>query len=374
MKIYVIAGEASGDLHGANLIKNLKAHAKEPLQIYGVGGDRIRETGAYEFFDLAHFHVTGITEAIKKIPQYKKASVTILSRIERVHPDLVVLIDNPGFNLHLAQKIHAMNIPIVYYIAPQVWAWGPKRILKIKKYVKKVLVVFEFEKKIYEDNGIPVAWVGHPLKDLVKAKHENKVSLEKAESLIVLLPGSRKEEIKRLLPVFLKAAKIISKEIPDVSLAVLKSTTMPKEIYERFFRNNGFKLPLIEHNHYEVIQQSRLALACSGTVTLECALLGTPMIISYKGSFITYVAAKSLVKVPFIGLPNLVLGEKRIPELLQYDATPAKIARKALEILNNEKLRHSMQKDLERVSEKLGHAGANERAAVEILKLLAMTG
>ena len=370
MKIYVIAGEASGDLHGANLIKNLKARAKEPLQIYGVGGDRIRETGAHEFFDLAHFHVTGITEAIKKIPQYKKASVTILSRIKRVHPDLVVLIDNPGFNLHLAQKIHAINIPIVYYIAPQVWAWGSKRILKIKKYIKKVLVVFEFEKKIYEDNGIPVAWVGHPLKDLVKAKHENKVSLEKAASLVVLLPGSRKEEIKRLLPVFLKAAKIISKEIPDVSLAVLKSTTMPKEIYERFFKNNGFKLPLIEHNHYEVIQQSRLALACSGTVTLECALLGTPMIISYKGSFITYVAAKSLVKVPFIGLPNLVLGEKRIPELLQYDATPAKIAHKALEILNNEKLSHSMQKDLERVSEKLGQPGANERAAVEILKIL----
>ncbi|MGH7197437.1 MAG: lipid-A-disaccharide synthase, partial [Candidatus Omnitrophota bacterium] len=171
-KIYVIAGEASGDLHGSILIKNLKECSEAPLEIYGVGGEQIRQTGALAFFDLAHFHVTGFTDAITKLPLYKKAASTILAQIRSVRPDVVVLIDNPGFNLHLAQKIHALGIPIVYYIAPQIWAWAPKRILKIKRYVQKVLVVFEFEKKIYEDQGIPVVWVGHPLKDLIEGAAE----------------------------------------------------------------------------------------------------------------------------------------------------------------------------------------------------------
>ncbi len=369
MKIYVIAGEASGDLHGAHLIHSLKNISKEPIEIYGIGGDKIRDTGAKEFFDLAHFHVTGISDAIKKIPQYKKASETILSKISKVSPDLIVLIDNPGFNLHLAQKIHAMKIPIVYYIAPQIWAWAPKRILKIKKYIQKVLVVFEFEKKIYEDAHIPVAWVGHPLKDLVKIK-DHKKTHEKTGHFITVLPGSRQGELKMLLPIFLKATKIISKEVPDVSFAVLKSSAVPKEVYEKIFKANGITLPLIERNHYELIHQSDLALACSGTVTLECALLGTPMIISYKGSFLTYVAAKSLVKVRYLGLPNLVLGEQKFPEMLQYNATPKKIAAEALKILRNQKLNHSMKHALEKVSEKLGEPGASERAAKEILKLL----
>jgi len=369
-KLYIIAGEASGDLHGANLIQSLKTYAQEPLEIYGTGGDKIRDTGAREFFDLAHFHVTGITDAIKKIPQYKKASVTILEKIKKVQPHLVVLIDNPGFNLHLAQKIHAMNIPIVYYIAPQVWAWAPKRILKIKKYIEKVLVVFEFEKKIYEDNHIPVAWVGHPLKDFVKIKEGIKTVPGKNERFITLLPGSRKGELKMLLPVFLKAAELIKKELPDVAFVLLKSSTLPKEVYERLMKKNEIKIPLIEQNHYDVIHQSQLALACSGTVTLECALLGTPMIISYKGSFLSYVAAKSLIKVEYLGLPNLVLGDRKFPELLQYDATPKKIAEEAIRILKNDKLRLSMKNDLEKVCQKLGETGANERAAREILKLL----
>ncbi|OIO38701.1 MAG: lipid-A-disaccharide synthase [Candidatus Omnitrophica bacterium CG1_02_46_14] len=369
MKIYIIAGEASGDLHGANLIHDLRTHAKEPLEIYGIGGDKIRDTGADGFFDLAHFHVTGLTDAIKRYPQYKKASLTILSKIKKVQPDLAVLIDNPGFNLHLAQKIHAMGIPIVYYIAPQLWAWGPKRIYKIKKYIKKVLVVFEFEKKIYENHAIPVAWVGHPLKDIVKVNDIHKNVSGSHKRLVTLLPGSRKGELKMLLPVFLKAAKLISKALPDVSFAMLKSTTMPGEIYDRSFKKYGISIPLIKKNPYDLIHESDLALACSGTVTLECAILGTPMIIAYKGSFLSYVAAKSLIKVDCIGLPNLVLGEKKFPELLQYDATPKRIAGEAVKILQNDKIRQIMKQNLLSVSEKLGEPGATERAAREILKV-----
>lgn len=379
-KIFVIAGEASGDLHGSNLIKNLVAetnigesHAL-PLQIYGIGGDKIKATGALEFFDLAHFHVTGLTDAIKKIPEYKKAEKIILEKIKRIQPDLVVLIDNPGFNLHLAPKIHAMAIPIVYYISPQLWAWAPKRIFKIKKFVKKMLVLFDFEKKLYEDHDIPVAFVGHPLKDVIQngdlKSIKDKMTRRKNDLLICLLPGSRKGELKRLGSIFFGAAKIISEKLPQTTFCVIKSPTIPKSSYEALTKKMGVKVTLIDKDAYSAIHSSDLAIVCSGTATLECALLGVPMIISNKGSFITYVAAKSLIKVPFLGMPNLILGEKQFPEFLQYNATPKKIAAEAIEILTNEKRLHSMKESLKDVSRHLGEGGANRKAALEILNVL----
>ncbi len=374
-KIFVIAGEASGDLHGSNLIKNLKTFSKEPLEIYGVGGDRIKNTGALEFFDLAHFHVTGMTEAIRRYPQYKKAGKIILKKIEKTKPDLVVLIDNPGFNLFLAGKIHRLGIPSVYYIAPQVWAWAPKRILKIKRTIKKVLVVFEFEKKIYEDQGIPVAWVGHPLKDLIEQNKDikrvrEKLVLGKSGPLISLLPGSRKGELKMLLSIFLKAGQVLLKKFPDAVFLLIKSPTLPKSFYERVLKKSPVPVSLVEEDAYSAIRSSDLAIVCSGTATLECSILGTPMVISNRGSLLTYIAAKSLIRVPYLGLPNILLGKKRIPELLQYDATPEKIAAAGTEILQNESVRHTMKEDLKKASEKVGEGGANKKAAEEILKVL----
>lgn len=374
-KIFLIAGEASGDLHGANLIQQLKAvgarHAV-PLQIYGVGGDKIRQTGALEFFDLAHFHTTGFTEAVRHIPQYARAKKIILNSIQKIKPDLVVLIDNPGFNLHLADKIHALGIPIVYYITPQLWAWAPKRIFKIKRTVKKVLVVFEFEKKIYEEHGIPVTWVGHPLRDLIDAAPQRAAS---GDPTVCLLPGSRIGEVKTLLGIFLRSAKRIAHAHSGVSFHIIKSPTLPKEFYEEFLREHAsivknISVSLIKTASYAAIRQSDLAIVCSGTATLECALLGTPMIISNRASWITYLIAKKLILVPAIGLPNLVLGEKKMPELLQYDATPEKISETAVRILKDKSLQESMRNDLNEVSRRLGEKGASARAAEEILRLL----
>ncbi len=373
-KIFVIAGEASGDLHGANLIKSIVAQAKEPVEIYGVGGDQIRETGAREFFDLAHFHVTGITEALIKIPQYKKAELTILSSIRRTRPQLVVLIDNPGFNLHLAKEIHAMGISIVYYIAPQVWAWGERRIFKIKRTVKKVLVVFEFEKKLYEDQGIPVSWVGHPLRDLVESSPSSKKT---GETVVSLLPGSRAGEVKTLLGLFLKAARLIQKEIPQSSFQVIQSPTLSKDFYDPWVqkekKTGGVRLSLVEKDSYPAIERSDLAIVCSGTATLECALLGTPMIICNRAGVVTYLFAKSLIKVPYLGLPNLILGDQKMPELLQYNATPEKIAQTALRILQDKEIQATMRADLAKVKKQLGEKGAAKRAAEEVLSLLQET-
>ncbi|MBI4352562.1 MAG: lipid-A-disaccharide synthase [Candidatus Omnitrophica bacterium] len=365
-KIYVIAGEASGDLHGANLIQELKARSQEPLEIYGVGGNKIRETGALRFLDIAHFHSTGFTEAVQKIPAYYQAAMTILKNIKETRPDVVVLIDNPGFNLRLAKKIHALGFPIVYYIAPQLWAWAPNRILQMKRTVQKVLVVFEFEKKLFEERSIPVTWVGHPLKDMIERKH----SCSTGPLAISLLPGSRKTEIHTLLPIFLKAAKIISQKLPHVSFFLIQSPTLPPETYDPYLRQDNIPLSLVSENRYDAVQKSRLAIACSGTATLECAILGTPLIILNKGSFLTYLAARTLIRIPYLGLPNILLGEKKFPELLQYDANPKKIAEEAMRLLTDEKAGESMRKDLERVSQKLGEKGASSRAAAEVLKML----
>ena len=367
-KLYIIAGEASGDLHGANLIRHLRARSVTPLEIYGVGGDRMRESNVRDFYDLAHFHVTGVTAALKALPKYKKAEASIFSNIEKARPDLVVLIDNPGFNLHMAKKIHGLGIPIVYFIAPQVWAWAPKRVLKIKKYIKKVLVVFQFEKKFFEEHGVPVSWVGHPLMDMVQ--DEAGGAKEKRSGQIALLPGSRKGELKTLFSIFLKAAALIREKMPEASFTVIKAATLPRSVYEERMKAVGFPVKITEKNAYSTIQASELAIVCSGTATLECALLGTPMVISNRGSFVTYVAAKSLVRVKYLGLPNLILGEKKFPELLQYKATPEKIAREALRILQDEKIKQSMQKACEEVSKRIGEAGASKRAADEVLKLL----
>ncbi|MBI3252545.1 MAG: lipid-A-disaccharide synthase [Candidatus Omnitrophica bacterium] len=368
-KIFVIAGEASGDLHGAALIRALREAGREGVEIYGVGGERIRETGALEFFDLARFHTTGFTEAIKKLPQYRRAARAILSNVEKAEPDTVVLIDNPGLNLYLAEKIHALGIPVVYYIAPQVWAWAPKRVLKIKKFIRKVLVVFEFEKKIYEENGIPVAWVGHPLKDRIGAPSPPlPPGLPKDEWRVSLLPGSRETEVKTLLPILLGAAEILSGK-NQARFSLIQSPTLPRAFYEPFLWKSRLRIELVEKNAYDAIGKSDLALVCSGTATLECAILGTPMIITNKGSFLTYLAAKCLIRVPCLGLPNLILGEKKIPEFLQYDATPEKIAREAEEILRNEERRSEMKKALQKVSENLGAPGASRRAALEIFNL-----
>ncbi len=364
-KIYVIVGEASGDSHGARLIEALKLFSKQPLVFYGSGGDKIKAAGVGDFFDLAHFHVTGITQAIRKIPQYQNAAKIILTSIQKRKPDLVVLIDNPGFNLYLAKKINEWQIPVIYYISPQIWAWKKNRVFKIRQTVRKMLVVFEFEKSIYEEYGVPVAFVGHPLKDSIR-KNESCVP----QRQISLLPGSRKNEVSVLLPIMLDAAKKIHTQFPELTFKLIKSPTLPVDYYAPYLKGRKLPLELIESDPQETIQASLLALVCSGTATLECALLGTPMIITNRAGIITYLAARALLRVPYLGLPNLVLGHMAMPELLQYDATADKFAAKAIEIITQPLLQEKMKKDLSEISDKLGHGGAAENAAREILEFL----
>lgn len=364
-KIYVIAGEASGDIHGAKLIEALRKISSSPLTIYGVGGDQIQRTGALDFFDLAHFHVTGFTQAVLKIPQYHQAGKTILASIQNRKPDVVVLIDNPGFNLYLAKKINALRIPVIYYISPQIWAWKKNRIHKIKQTVAKMLVVFEFEKSLYEAAGIPVTFVGHPLKDILAPAPELS-----RKRWISLMPGSRKNEVSVLLPILLKAAEKILAHSPDISFKLIKSPTLPTSFYEPYLRSTKLPLEVIEKEAHTTLRQSLLVLVCSGTATLECALLGTPMIITNRAGFITYALTRALIQVPYLGLPNLILGREAMPELLQYQATPENFSKKAIEIISNPTLQKKMTQDLAEISKKLGPGGAAQSTAEEILTFL----
>lgn len=370
-KIYVIAGEASGDLHGANLILELRKKFSASLEVYGVGGDKIKAAGAKNFIDLAHFHVTGITQILFKLSKFLKAFDQILADIADAKPDLVVLIDNPGFNLRLAKKLHEQNIPLVYYITPQVWAWGQSRIELIKKYFLKVLVVFDFEETLFKKHGVPVSFVGHPLKDIINnIEPEFKAS---DEVRVMLLPGSRDEEVERLLPVYLQASKIVERKIPSSRFYILQSPALPKTFYDRIlkkFDHLRHAARLVDANHYGWIKSADGACVCSGTATLETALLGTPQLITYQGSWITYQYAKRMIKIPNIGLPNIILGDKKIPEFLQNEVRPQKIADTLLLILENKEYADSIRKNLREVSEKLGGGGATQKAAAEISKIL----
>jgi len=369
-KIFILAGEASGDLHGKHLIEELKNAAGDRLEIHGVGGDHIRDTGALGFYDLARFHATGLTQAICKIPLYRRAEKILLDSLKRVRPDLVVLIDNPGFNFHIGKKINRLGIPIVYYVSPQLWAWAPQRVFEMKRFVQKVLVFFEFEKDLYEKHAIPVSFVGHPLKDLI-AENERRAWTEK-EKRIALMPGSRKGELEMLLPAFLGAAEKIARLFPLARFFLVQSPTQDRSFYERLLGRRNVKLEWVTENRYETIGSCDLALVCSGTATLECALLGVPMIISNRGSFLTYVFAKLLIRVPFLGLPNIVLGRSVCPELLQQKAAADPIAAEAVTILSDRVRWETMKRDLREVSSRLGSGGASRRAAEEVLKTLGL--
>lgn len=366
-KLFVVAGEASGDLHGARLIEALRAKNRS-LEIHGTGGKRMELLGLPDFQDLARFHVTGLVEAIKKLPEYRRAEKILVEALRRAKPDAVVFIDNPGFNLHISKTVRAMGIPVVYYIAPQIWAWAPQRIKIIEKNVSKVLVVFDFEEKLYSEHAVPVSFVGHPLKDFMPAAVRR--DMRTLSPLVALLPGSRLHEVKMLLPILLQAAERIQSHLPGARFSLIRSSAIPLAVYHARLGASKAPVDLVPDEDYSVRGHADLAIACSGTATLECALLETPVVITNKAPYLTYLLAKKLIKVPYLGLPNLILNERKFPEFLQKDATGRKLGDAAVDILTSRDRHHAMVESCREVSRRLGGAGATARAADEILNFL----
>ncbi len=374
IKLMIIAGEASGDLQASYLIKALKS--LEPhLEIFGMGGKKMQAEGAEIIYDITDLAIVGFLEVLKHLATFKKIFEKLTGLLETRKPDAVILVDYPGFNLRFAKTAKEKNIRVIYYISPQIWAWGEKRIHEIKKYVDKMIVIFGFEESLYKEAGVKVSFVGHPFLDIVKPvwkKEETiKISHMKHDSIkIVLMPGSRKKEIEKHLPSMLRSCEIIKNKIPNAEFIISRIKELDQRLYDKIVRRSKIKTHSLENKPYEVMDIADLVIVSSGSATLEVAIMEKPMVIIYKTSFLTWLLAKNLIKIPDIGLVNIVAGQRIVPELVQFEVTPENIARESLGILNDHKRIHEIKENLRKVKSKLGETGASSRASHIIHKFL----
>jgi len=373
-KIFVVAGEVSGDIHAASLIKQLKI-MNPSLTFMGLGGQHMQEEGVKLFFDLTKIAVVGFTEVLRNLLLFRKIFFDFIKRAEIEKPDVIILVDYPGFNLRLAKELKKRGFKIIYYISPQVWAWGEKRIESIKENVDKMIVLFDFEKTLYQNKSISVDFVGHPLLDranqtLSKQEFTKNILLENKNPIISLLPGSRNNEVRKILPIMLESAKLIHREFPQAQFLILNSSSVNIDIYNNLLEKYNLPIKMLDNCHYDAIANSDLALIASGTATLEAAILNTPMVIVYKVTFLTWAYAKTLVKIPYIGLVNVVAGKQIVPEFIQFRAKPRLISKESVELLKNKEKYNSMQKELSQIKTHLGSSGASRRAAQSIFSLL----
>ena len=369
--IMISVGEASGDLHGAALAKTLAELAPD-IRIFGVGGQAMRAAGVDIVYDIAELGVVGLVEVIRNLPRLFRVKRLLTDLMEREKPDVLVVIDYPGFNTRLAQAAKERNIPVVYYIAPKVWAWGKGRAKTIAAVADKVAAIFPFEVPLYREAGADVTFVGHPLVDLAHPTMSRKEAFHyfgaKPEwPVVVLMPGSRRQEVLGLLPVFLAAAEKIRRIVPDCQFFLPLASTIPPEMVQNSINCSAAPVTLTTDRTYDLMSISGAAIAASGTATLETALLGIPTVIVYKVAALTAFIARHLITVPYVGLPNIVAGRKILPELLQEDATAENISAAALRLLQPGEERQNALLNMARLREELGGGGVLERVAQTVL-------
>ncbi len=372
-QILIVCGEASGDLQAGELAKAI-IKIDPQIKISGIGGESLSKTASEIYRDIKNLSVFGFFDALKKLPEFLGLKKLLLDKINRIKPLGIILVDFSGFNLRLAKAINK-KIPVIYYVSPQVWASRPGRIQTIKKYISKMVVLFKFEEVFYRRNNIEVDFVGHPLLDIVKPQNQKAKILEEikfsgSNITIALLPGSRKQEIKNILPIMLKTAKLINKKINKTQFIIAKSAQVNISVYEQFIQSPGFDLKIVEARTYDCLEAADFALVCSGTATLETAIMQKPFFIIYKMNQLNYLLYRPQVKIPFIGMVNIVAGKKVIPEFIQSQARPEKIAEEALALLNSPSKLDEMIKGLAEVKSQLGSPGAATRAAKIILDYL----
>ncbi len=372
-RVLIIAGEASGDLYGGNLVKAIRA-VDSSVFFLGVGGLHMREAGVKLLWNADEMGVVGLP-GVKRLLTIMSVYRVVSTNLQRWRPDLVVLIDYPEFNLLVAGKAKKLGIPVMYYISPQIWAWRSGRIKTIRRRVDRMVVILPFEERIYREGGVEVSFVGHPLLDVIRVTDEKSLARsrylkDRASRLVGLLPGSRINEISKLLPVMLDAATIITREISRVEFLLPLASTIRQEEVTSYLRGRDLDLTVVEDNTHEVIQICEMIIAASGTVTLEAAILGTPLIVVYKVNPLTYWLGKRLVQVEHVALANIVAGETVAPELIQHEVTSERIAQEAMGILEDSKRQAWIRQRFSEVREKLGSPGASARAAAIALELM----
>ena len=380
MKVFVSAGEASGDLHGAALVQEMKALHGD-MHVTALGGFRLRDAGARILVDSRELSLIGVLEVFPRARKIFRAWRRIKAHFVQDRPDLVVLVDFPDFNFLLGRLAHRLGIKVFYYISPQVWAWRTGRVRSLKRFVDAMAVILPFEKDFYRKYGMDVHYVGHPLVDVLRNVPPKEVCRQDLglppvppsasdPEVVALLPGSRSGEVRSFLPLLLESARKVHSAHPHIQFLV----PVAPELDLSFVRSlvpcpTQIPLRWIHGDTYRALRASDLAVTVSGTVTLETALLGTPLIIVYKVPPLEYHAGRFLIRVPFIGLPNLVAGRKVCPELIQQDATPERIAGEIRTLLENPKVRDSRKQALREIAKRVGNPGAARRAARIALNL-----
>ncbi len=371
MNIMLIAGEPSGDLHGARLAKAILERQPD-TRLSGMGGQQMQDVGVKLLFDPTKMSTIGFIEAIKNIQVLRRVMLKLAETIRQQKPDVVVLIDYPGFNMRLARMVKAQDIPMVYYFSPSAWAWGKSRAEKVAHTVTKVASVFPFEAEVYREAGADVTFVGHPLLDIVKPSmpvDQVRISLgiTADQPVVGLLPGSRRQEIEMLLPEMLQAARLVKDELPDVRFILPRASSVDSGLLQKHLNNAQIEVQVVDGQVYDVMSICQAVIAASGTVTLEAAVLGVPMVIIYKSAASTYLLAKMLVRIPHVGLPNIVLGRMAMPEYLQNDVKPDKIASEVIRMLTDSAYATALRADLAEVVKRLGNPGAVGRTAELVL-------
>lgn len=371
-KIFISAGELSGDIHGGNLIAAIKK-ADPEIAVSAIGGDNMSGAGASLLYHIRDTSFMGFTEVVKHLPFIYRLWKDTLRHIDQIQPDLVVVIDYPGFNLRLAKAVSKRNIPVIYYISPQVWAWHQSRVKTIKKYISEVLCILPFEEKWFRKHGVNAQFVGHPLLDQFANIEKDSIDTSPiappgVSMIIGLFPGSRKQEIERHLPVMIAAVQILRLKFPKMAVAVSIAPGIDLSGYREKYNLDW--LYWIKNSNYQIMRKSDLLIMSSGTATLEATLFQTPMVVIYRLSPLSYYLGKLLVRVPFITIANLIANKKGISELIQHDASPENIASQVELILTDENQRKNSVEFLTDVTRRLGKPGASERVAKIILNYI----
>ena len=376
-QILIVAGEASGDIHGSELVSSI-INIKD-VHFFGIGGESMRKAGVEIIQDIKDMAVMGLFEVIGKLPQILGVMKEMKEQAKNRKPDLAILIDYPDFNLRLAKYLYKIGIPIVYFISPQVWAWRKGRVKLISKIVKKLLVIFPFEVDFYKVNGADATYVGHPLCKVVNERIEKDplnyadYALNEKGKLFGILPGSRKSEIKYHLKTILETSHILKNKYPDAQFGIVKASTLDSSIFDPYLQNSSLDIKIIENYRHGFMRLCDFIITSSGTATLETALVGTPMAVVYRCSYPTYLLGRLVINVPNIAMANLVAGKEIVPEFIQHQFKPNALAEKIIEILESPEKYNKMKDELAKTREKLGEEIAADKAARIVVDLIDQT-
>lgn len=372
-KILVIAGEASGDLHGAALAEEL-FKLDNSIQLIGIGGDKMLEAGVKTIFHIKDMAFLGMIEVVKHLPFIFKVEKEIIQLVKKERIKLAVLIDYPGFNLRIAKKLKALGLKIVYYISPQIWAWKKGRIKKIRKRVDKMLVVFPFEKDIYEKENVPVEYVGHPLVERIEkynfmSKEElfSKLELDEDKEILLVLPGSRKHEIEKLLPELTKTVEKLAAKF-NMQIVIACADNLEGSYLQSFVNNKSIKI--VKGSTYDLLKHSKFGIIKSGTSTLEAAIFALPFVVVYLTNKLTYALAEKVIQLDFIAMPNIIEGKEIVKEFIQDDVNAELISDYCEKLINDNVRMNEVAENLRSVKNKLGGSGASKNSAEIILKEL----